>query len=162
RDRRATGGDFPAAHRCRRPDGRPGRDGGQRRGRVRRATGDRLCGTVTVKTTGGRRSETGGAGGFARPLTHRWASLHLGSTGSGPDYSVSRRTAVIGFSALAVGTLRILVHRGVLARVPQGRFFTGHARLCGAAPSVRLLTDTRGSRAHRVVVPACTRSVTCR
>src|SRR6185312_1788236 len=48
--------------------------------------------------------------------------------------------AVVGLPAVAVGALGVLVLRGLLARVPQGRLPARAARLRGPTPPLRHLT----------------------
>ena len=92
-------------------------------------------------------AETGtldrGVGRGPRRRPHRGAPLHIGPARSGPGHPHLGRAAAVGFPALAVGALGVLVLRGVLAAVPESRLPARPARLRRPAPPFRLLTGDR-------------------
>ena len=78
-----------------------------------------------------------GAGPGARRRAHRRAPLHQGPARPRPGDPHVRRAAAVRLPALAERALGVLLLRGLLAGLPQGRLPAGDPRLRRPAPPLR-------------------------
>ena len=83
-----------------------------------------------------------------RRRAHQRAPLHHGPARPRLRHPDLGRAAAVGVPAVAERPQRVLLLRGLLARVPQGRLPAGPARLLHAAAPLRLLSRAR-SRPRR-------------
>ena len=134
RARPAARDDGPAAVRRGRPDPEPVGHAAQRRGRLRRPAGDRGRGAQAAAPARRDRHVDRGARRGPRRRPHRGAPLHIRPARSRPGHPHLGRAASLGFPAVAVRALGVLVLRGVLAGVPESRLPAGAARLRRPAP----------------------------
>src|SRR5699024_1735236 len=71
------------------------------------------------------------------------APLHQGAAGPGPHHPVLRRAAAVRVPHLAERLHRVLLLRGVLARLPADGLPAGAARVRGAQPPLREVAGAR-------------------
>ncbi|CAA9361148.1 MAG: (2E,6Z)-farnesyl diphosphate synthase, partial [uncultured Nocardioidaceae bacterium] len=121
--------------------GDPGRPRGprQRRRRLRREARDRGRRTLTAPAPrpGGHLDR--GAGRHPRRRAHRRAPLHEGAARPRPGHPHVGRAAPRGVPAVAVGAQRVLLLRGLLARLPARGLPAGAPRLRHPPTALRRL-----------------------
>ena len=146
RARPAAGRDRRGAQGGRGAHGRPRRPDRQRRRRLRRAPRDRRRRPLAAaRARGARRHVHRGTRRGHRRRPHRRAPLHEGPARSRPGDPHVGRAAAVGFPALAVGALGVLLLRRAVAGLPQDRLPAGAARLRHAAAAVRRMTTSARS-----------------